>query len=484
MSTVVLTLAAHTNVGKTTLARTLLGRDVGEVRDAPHVTAFADGHVLLRDEAGEAAGDRLELWDTPGFGDSARLAARMRQQGSPLGWLLSQVWDRFTDRPFHASQEALRHVRAASDLVLYLVNAAESPEAAGYIAPEMELLGFVGKPVLVLLNQTGAPRPAADEAAELARWQARFEREPLVARVLPLDAFARCWVQEGELLEAVAAALPGERGEVVRRLARVWAARQWARFDEGAGVVARALAATAAARVREADAPAAERALGAVLADASALATTQLVRLHGLEGDAARVLLQGLEGHVQARVRVNEKKAGLVGGAVAGALAGLKADVATGGLTLGGGLLAGGLIGALSAAGAARGFNRVRGAAFDWSAWDDEALHAAAEALLLRWLAVQHFGRGRGRWEDGDAPAHWTLAARAGLASQQAALAALWAGRTKRFENAGEAETLGAALAPVLAAAGRQALAALYPGAHAFTMAAGRARDAAYDPPA
>jgi peptide subunit release factor RF-3 len=33
-----LALVSHTNAGKTTLARTLLARDVGEVRDAPHVT--------------------------------------------------------------------------------------------------------------------------------------------------------------------------------------------------------------------------------------------------------------------------------------------------------------------------------------------------------------------------------------------------------------------------------------------------------------
>ena len=33
-----LSLISHTNAGKTTLARTLLGRDIGEIRDAPHVT--------------------------------------------------------------------------------------------------------------------------------------------------------------------------------------------------------------------------------------------------------------------------------------------------------------------------------------------------------------------------------------------------------------------------------------------------------------
>ena len=33
-----LSLVSHTNIGKTTLARTLLMRDVGEVADRAHVT--------------------------------------------------------------------------------------------------------------------------------------------------------------------------------------------------------------------------------------------------------------------------------------------------------------------------------------------------------------------------------------------------------------------------------------------------------------
>jgi len=38
MTDVTLSLISHTNVGKTTLARTLLRRDVGQVLDQPHVT--------------------------------------------------------------------------------------------------------------------------------------------------------------------------------------------------------------------------------------------------------------------------------------------------------------------------------------------------------------------------------------------------------------------------------------------------------------
>ena len=106
--TIQLCLVSHTNVGKTTLTRTLLGADVGEVRDAAHVTQHAEAHTLLQTDSG----DRLVWWDTPGLGDSLRLYRRLSQSGHPLGWFLSQVWDRWTDGAFFLSQRAMRSARA------------------------------------------------------------------------------------------------------------------------------------------------------------------------------------------------------------------------------------------------------------------------------------------------------------------------------------------------------------------------------------
>ena len=175
---IALSLISHTNAGKTTLARTLLSRDVGEVRDAPHVTTEAASFPLIDTEDGDA----LILWDTPGFGDSARLVRRLRQQGNPVGWFLSQVWDRFRDRSFWLTQKAVRNVRDQADVVLYLVNASEEPSDAGYLAPELAVLEWIGKPVIVLLNQTGPPRAYADELADETRWRRRTR---------PVDARAR-----------------------------------------------------------------------------------------------------------------------------------------------------------------------------------------------------------------------------------------------------------------------------------------------------
>ena len=125
-TTVNLSVISHTNAGKTTLVRTLLGQDIGEVRDAAHVTDVATGYLML-----QTGGDTLMLWDTPGFGDTARLLKRLKLSSNPLGWFLTQVWDRWRERPLWSSQQAVRNARVSADIILYLVNASEDPADAG-----------------------------------------------------------------------------------------------------------------------------------------------------------------------------------------------------------------------------------------------------------------------------------------------------------------------------------------------------------------
>ncbi|MFO1329657.1 MAG: GTPase domain-containing protein [Rubrivivax sp.] len=470
-ASIALSLVSHTNVGKTTLARTLLARDVGEVRDAPHVTEFAEQQLLLRSEAG----DELWLWDTPGFGDTARLLRRLRAGDHPLGWLLSQVWDRWRDRAFWGSQQALRHVRDTSDVVLYLVNAAEPPEAAGYLAPEMELLSWIGKPVLVLLNQLGPPRDAAADAADVERWTGRLRHWPLVRRVLPLDAFARCWVHEGALWAAVHEVLPPARQAAMQALQQAWQAQRQRGFSDAMAALGTGLATLSAWREPLDERPglggalrqlggalglgdgaspaldAAVQRLGAAVEDETRRATEALIRLHGLAGGATGVVLAGLPAQLDLQRRVDEGPAALLGALLSGAATGLAADVAAGGLTLGGGMLAGGLLGALGAAGAARGLNLVRGTGRSSVGLGAPALAALAEGALLRYLAVAHFGRGRGQWRDGEAPPHWRDAVTQALQPEAEALAAA----------AGDA----AAWQVLLARAATRALDRLYPGA-------------------
>ncbi|RZL30708.1 MAG: DUF3482 domain-containing protein, partial [Rubrivivax sp.] len=236
-----LVLISHTNAGKTTLARTLVGLDVGEVRDAAHVTTTSDAHPLLTSPAGDA----LLLWDTPGFGDSVRLAKRLAHADNPIGWLLREVIDRYRDRPFWLSQQALRTARESADVVLYLVNASEDPQDAGYLDAEMKVLDWLGKPVMVLLNQMGPPRPAGDEQAEQERWRQGLAAYPAVRDVIPLDAFARCWVHERVFYDAIGALVPDEKKTAYRRLTAQWEQDNQARFHASMALVAQQVGAAA-----------------------------------------------------------------------------------------------------------------------------------------------------------------------------------------------------------------------------------------------
>jgi 50S ribosome-binding GTPase/Domain of unknown function (DUF3482) len=490
---IALSLVSHTNAGKTTLARTLLGRDVGLVRDAPHVTEFADVFTLLQTPQGE----QLKLWDTPGFGDSVRLVKRLQASGhpllNPLGWFMSEVWDRWRDRAFWASQQAMRNVRDEADVLLYLVNASESPEGAGYVQPEMELLGWTGKPVIVLLNQLGAPREGRLEAQEIALWQTHLARFKHVKTVLPLDAFARCWVQEGTLLQEIENVLPVERQAMMARLRGAWQADKLRTFEAAmkslANSVARLATATQAlseaggvrARLKQLGASVglglgvgsvdqtpsavAQRALAEQLDLEVRANTLELIQLHGLEGKAQGEILTRLATHFELRLRMDEGKAALWGGMVSGALVGLKADILSGGLTLGGGLLAGGLIGALGAAGLARCVNLVRGTQQSWVMWNAEALDQMVEAALLRYLAVAHFGRGRGEWAQGESPSHWREATQLAMQPYREGLNTVWRERdAARDEMAEESQVLiAASLLTVLTQASSDVLRGLYP---------------------
>jgi len=499
---VALSLVSHTNVGKTALARTLLGRDIGEVRDAPHVTEFNEVHTLVE----TAAGERLCLWDTPGFGDTVRLVKRLRAGERPIVRFLGETWDRWRDRGFWASQQAVRNLRDDADLLLYLVDASQSPDAAGYVAPEMELLGWIGKPVVVLLNQLGAPAvDGSDDDA--ARWRRALAGVAIVRAVLPLDAFARCWVQELTLLRAVADALPAERRPAMARLGAAWRERREQTFLAAMRAVASGVARTALAtetvadradlktRLRQAgaaigigkagDTPTAlaQRALAERL-DAEARAdTVALIRLHGLGGSAERDIVDRLATEYDLRLRVDEANAAVWGGAVTGALMGLKADVLSGGLTLGGGLLTGGILGALGGAGIARGVNLVRGTDRSLVAWKAETLDAVVDAALLRYLAVAHFGRGRGDWARSESPAHWRDVVAAALAPHRAALAAAWAeraiGGSDDAANAAAVEALAARIEPIVRDAAWQALRRLYPQSDMASVAPENARAAA-----
>jgi hypothetical protein len=473
-----ISLLSHTNVGKTTLARTLLRKDIGEVGDRAHVTEVAESHVLIE----SALGDSLILWDTPGFGDSTRVLERLQQNEKPIGWFLSRVWDRFADRPFWCSQQAMHNARETSDVILYVVNAGEQPSSVGYVDAEIRILGWIGKPVILLLNQLGPPGEAAQSQADVAQWQAHIAQYKWIERVLPFDAFARCWVQEGTLLAQVQRLLPGARQPVFARLRESWRERNLAVFRDSMQALADQIAAAAvdAERVQERDIQGKARAwIGAVATgversdpeleraqsdlagrlDSHIRSTTaKLVELHGLTGRATDEVLKRMGREFAIDRPADADKASVLGGLVSGALGGLAADLGAGGLTFGAGALIGGVLGAFGARGLAKAYNLARGANTGTVRWSREFLFARVAAALMRYLAVAHFGRGRGEFVSGVAPPHWQESVQQALGRRRAGLDAVWA----EVASTSQAVTA-AALLPLLSASAQEVLVHLYP---------------------
>ncbi len=202
----------------------------------------------------------------------------------------------------------------------------------------------------------------------------------------------------------------------------------------------------------------AAQALAARLDAALRTSTDRLIALHGLGGRAKEDVIARLASGVVLDAPLNEGKAAMMGGVVSGALTGLAADLAAGGLSFGAGMLTGAVLGALGGAGIARGMNVARGKHGAVLRWDDAFLSSLVGSALLRYLAVAHYGRGRGEWTESEYPSFWQDKVAAAVAARAPLLADLWARRDA------SADALVDGVRTVLAGAARSLLDDLYPG--------------------
>ena len=492
-------LLSHTNIGKTTLTRTLMADDVGEIEDAAHVTSQSQRYLLQKTQHG----DELWLWDTPGFGDSVRLYERLRQQGNPLGWFLSNVWDRWRDKPFYLSQRALLAARDHADVMLYLVNAAEDPADAGYWSAEMNILAWLNKPVLVLLNQIGSDTTDEQTQQDLQRWKKATQSFQTVVRdVLVLDAFTRSWWHERKMMQSIEPLLLQAKQPAYQRLLQQRAQQQQQREQASLQVMADQLLAAASLYEKldpeqgkllsrawqslsqmtsklsksgagedrlDAKAKAAVERLMSALRQADVKATQRLLEIHQLDGQAASQIQEQLRSQLKISKPVDAQAASLWGALTAGAATGLGADLMAGGLTLGAGALVGALVGAMTFGGAAWGANKMFDQEQQSFQLSQDYLTSLVSQVLLKYLLISHFGRGRGRYTSPAAPEQWSAQVQAAVQLQAGQWADLWdqlrgaQGAATGLDAEGDAAEKTAEMQNLLQQALRQVMAQLYP---------------------
>lgn len=388
--TIMISLISHTNVGKTSLARTLLRRDVGDVGDQPHLTERAEEFVLFEDDQA-----RLVLWDTPGFGSVRPLLKRLKQENGAWSWLLREVIDKVFNRSLYCSVSAARHVGETSDAVIYLVNARERPADAGYVNAELELLNALGKPVILALNQNQRGLTDTQVNQLVDQWLDAVRDQPIVKHVLVLDSFRRVWAQETRLLQALTTVTQGAKRQALERFAELRRQTDQRELGEAASQMVELLwfacQQTVDARERNKKQVLAE--LSAELDEAVGRYVKRLAAIFGIDAERHEQFQRDLDQIAGRFQNLDEKQTGFWSGAITGAGSGLLADVMSGGLSFGGGFVIGALLGGLGGLSVARALNATRKDQARWQVAFLEELQAYAIQVFV--LALHH-GRGGG----------------------------------------------------------------------------------------
>jgi hypothetical protein len=153
----------------------------------------------------------------------------------------------------------------------------------------------------------------------------------------------------------------------------------------------------------------------------------RLIAAHGLVGESAKRIERELKDfHLRRGTALDERSGAVAGAVVSGALGGLAADVLAGGMTLGGGLIAGTILGALGGTALAKGYRLVGGGERPSVRWSAVFLDELFRQVVLNYLAVAHFGRGQGAFQDLERPDRWTQAVDAVISTHFATLHLLW----------------------------------------------------------
>ena len=442
-------VVAHTNVGKTTLIRTLLGQDVGEIVDWPDVTKALNSYDLVVDQNFGA----LRLWDTPGFGDSFRLAKRLRRKHRWIAWVVREIWDRFFNKKLWKGQRLALDLRARASVILYPVNLQERPVDAVYVAPELEVLAWVGKPVLAILNQGGGQYSQQPESQRAEEWTGHLSNFQVIRHVSTLDAYTRCWLQELNLFKEIGQVLPDKERDLYLELVTTLGQAYAKRFDDSVTAITDYLFHLANDKVeldarwfegmkdiwdvlrktipwgRSKDMTPFELAMQGLAqryAESTKKVTEELIHINRLNVEAATKILANAEMKPETDRPWDGGSSTIFGGVISGVLTGLGADLITGGLSLGTGALVGGALGAMSAAALAKGYNVYTKKNKKVVGWSADALTEAFGKSVMLYLSVAHFGRGQGPWRRKDEPKNWSSTLEEVLMRDRERLRDLW----------------------------------------------------------
>ena len=388
-------VVGHTNVGKTSLLRTLTRRrDFGTVDDNPGTTRHVESIDLSLDGA-----PAVRYYDTPGLEDAAALQHYLKNlpgEGTPVERVRSFLAGPEAHAAFEQEAKVLRTLLAV-DAAIYVIDCRE--DVLPKYRYEIEILSACGKPVMPVLNFLRSPH--SQEAA----WRETLAAYHLHASV-QFDAVAPFTGAERQLYQDLGVLLSARRGQLQAIIDALEVQAHNRRH--AATQIAASVLVSAAAMRREIDKDAAADAprKAALLRDFKASLTAQVERavqdmlaVYGFRpGDADMALAPWTAGrweadlfNPQTLVDAGQK---LGTGAAVGAAVGLVADVALAGLSLGAATALGAAVGGLASQGWSQVprklANRMRGT--EELTLEDGVLLLLAGSLLRLCIALEQRG--------------------------------------------------------------------------------------------
>lgn len=338
-------VVGHTNVGKTSLLRTL-ARDIafGRVSPDPGTTRHVEGICL-------SVGNEpmLNFYDTPGMEDAIALRDYLDELAHPGErldgpTLLARFFDTIeAKRRFEQEAKVLRQM-FASDAGLYVIDVRE-PILAKY-RDELAILNMSGKPLLAVFNFTAAARQYEGD------WREALARLGLHA-LIAFDSVAPPLDGERRLYETLALLLERARPQLVR-LIEDRAQQRVARAQTAMLLIAEMIIGVAAERRRIPDQETiAQNAVRQLQRDVRAreqhcvdtLLKLYAFRTHDVDATDLPLLNGRWEDDLFNPETLKQFGIKVGGGMAAGAAAGAGIDLMAGGMTLGAAALLGALIG-------------------------------------------------------------------------------------------------------------------------------------------
>ena len=388
-------MVGHTNVGKTSLLRTLTRqRNFGTVDDNPGTTRHVESIDLHLDGA-----VAVRYFDTPGLEDAAALQHHLKNlpgEGTPVERVRTFLAGPEAHATFEQEAKVLRTLLAV-DAAIYVIDCRE--EVLPKYRYEIEILSACAKPVMPVLNFL------RNAHSHEAQWRETLAAYHLHASV-QFDAVAPFTGAERQLYQDLGVLLHARRSQLQAIIGALQVQAQERR--QAVTQIAASVLVTAAAMRREIDREAAAdsarkaalvRDFRASLSAHVERAVQAMLAVYGFRpGDVDMALAAWTSGRWEADLfnpqTLMDAGQKLGTGAAVGAAVGLVADVALAGMSLGAATALGAAVGGLASQGWSQVprklANRMRGTAE--LTLENEVLLVLAGSLLHLCTALEQRG--------------------------------------------------------------------------------------------